>query len=338
MPIPFILGAIGVGAGLFGAKKAYDAHETNGRAERMNRRANYMIDTAKEKLEQSRKKCQKSLEKLGRKKLDALEYGIVPFVNAFEKIHNVDFRESAGLNEMRKLKITKQELAQMKKMGSLVESVGSGAAGGVAAGSLAALGAYGAAMTFGAASTGAAISGLAGAAATNATLAFLGGGSLAVGGLGMAGGMAVLGGLVAGPALAVMGLVLGSKAEENLENARSNIAEAEKIEEQCKTAGAMCNSIKQRCDLFSKALEPMTCQFKEAVVALEEIVEKRSNASGVANYGKFTKKEKECVAASAALAKSIKSILDTPILNEDGSMTSESEEMAQTFIEQNEED
>ena len=45
------------------------------------------------------------------------------------------------------------------------------------------------------ASTGTSIASLSGAAATNATLAFFGGGSLAAGGLGMAGGTAVLGGL-----------------------------------------------------------------------------------------------------------------------------------------------
>jgi hypothetical protein len=42
-------------------------------------------------------------------------------------------------------------------------------------------------MMLGAASSGTAISSLAGAAATNATLAAIGGGSLAAGGLGMAG-------------------------------------------------------------------------------------------------------------------------------------------------------
>lgn len=52
-------------------------------------------------------------------------------------------------------------------------------------------------MAFGAASTGTAISSLSGAAATNATLAWLGGGSLAAGGGGMAAGTAVLGTITA---------------------------------------------------------------------------------------------------------------------------------------------
>lgn len=58
-----------------------------------------------------------------------------------------------------------------------------------------------------AASTGTAISSLSGAAATNATLAWFGGGSIASGGLGIAGGTAVLGGLIVIPAVIITGLI-----------------------------------------------------------------------------------------------------------------------------------
>ena len=43
MPLPFILGGLAVGAGLFGAKKAYDAHETNKRADRINNKASNSV-------------------------------------------------------------------------------------------------------------------------------------------------------------------------------------------------------------------------------------------------------------------------------------------------------
>lgn len=89
--------------------------------------------------------------------------------------------------------------------------------------------AYGAAQALAVASTGTAIASLSGAAATNATLAFFGGGSLAAGGLGMAGGTVVLGGLVAGPALLVMGFVAGHAAKKELEKARTNKAEAQQV-------------------------------------------------------------------------------------------------------------
>lgn len=81
----------------------------------------------------------------------------------------------------------------------LVGGVG-GAAAGAAVGGAAAYGTFMAAVSFGTASTGAAISGLSGVAATNAALALLGGGTLAAGGAGVAGGMLLLTGLVAAPA------------------------------------------------------------------------------------------------------------------------------------------
>lgn len=328
MPIPFIIGAAAIGAGLFGAKKAYDAHETNERAERINRSAERSVDEAKAKLENSRNACQKSLEYLGAAKLAVLNDAVMPFVRSFKKIHHVDLRNSEGLDELSKFNISKDELAEMEEMGSLAESMVSGAVGGVAAGALTALGAYGAATTLGVASTGAAIAGLSGVAATNATLAFLGGGSLAAGGLGMAGGMAVLGGLVAGPALAVMGFVLNSKAEENLENARANRAEAEKIVAQCETACTMCDSIKSRCDLFTEALNKLKSQLKAAVLTVEGIVSRYEDGSGKADFRKFSSDEQNSLAAACSLAKSVKSILDTPILKENGELTSESENMA----------
>jgi hypothetical protein len=73
------------------------------------------------------------------------------------------------------------------------------AAKGASLGTAAGIGAWGLASTFGTASTGTAIYGLSGAAASHATLAWFGGGALAAGGSGMAGGIVVLGGLVALP-------------------------------------------------------------------------------------------------------------------------------------------
>ncbi|MBU1357667.1 MAG: hypothetical protein KKC79_13985 [Gammaproteobacteria bacterium] len=74
-------------------------------------------------------------------------------------------------------------------------SVGVGSAASGALG----LGSWVLVSSLGSASTGAAIGGLSGVAATNATLAWFGGGALATGGAGMAGGAAVLGGIIALP-------------------------------------------------------------------------------------------------------------------------------------------
>lgn len=88
----------------------------------------------------------------------------------------------------------KSELVAAKKS---VMSAGSGVAAGAAVASVAPTAAIWIASTFGTASTGTAISSLSGAAATNAALAWIGGGTLATGGGGIASGTAFL--ALAGP-------------------------------------------------------------------------------------------------------------------------------------------
>lgn len=96
---------------------------------------------------------------------------------------------------------------------------------GVSAGIGTAVGTWALISTYGAASTGTAIASLSGAAATNATLAWLGGGSLAAGGGGIAAGSAVLGGIVAIPALAITGLFSHLKANKKIKEIEEKIYE-----------------------------------------------------------------------------------------------------------------
>ncbi len=99
-------------------------------------------------------------------------------------------------------------------MAYLSQVAGAGAAGGAAAFAV-----YGGVMSLAAASTGTPIAALSGAAAYNATMAAIGGGSLAAGGLGIAGGAMVLGGVVAAPILAVAGWAYNAHAEKALSHA-----------------------------------------------------------------------------------------------------------------------
>ena len=83
-------------------------------------------------------------------------------------------------------------IEQRKALETSATSAGAGVAAGAAVASMAPTAAMWVATTFGTASTGTAISALSGAAATNAALAWLGGGALAAGGGGMAAGHALL--------------------------------------------------------------------------------------------------------------------------------------------------
>lgn len=317
MPLPFILGALAVGAGAVGVKKGIDAHEKNNQAKRIYNRAESMYNNTKNKVEQSRKSANDSLQQLGKMKLHVMGNNINRFIKAFEQLRNVELTQSLGIDELKYL--SKDEWKQMKKMVDFSFNMTSGAVQGSIAGGLAALGAYGGAMTFGVASTGAAISGLAGAAATNATLAFLGGGSLAAGGFGMAGGAVVLGGLVAGPALAILGFTMNSKAEENLENARSQRAKVEKYCEEMKVIVDSCNKITERTDMFTDLLKRLNILFGEITYQLECVISKSGK-----DYRYYSNDDKNIVRISCAVAKAVKTVIDTPILTKEGNVDSRS--------------
>lgn len=215
-----IAGGVAVAAAI-GGKKAYDAYKDKDEAEKVNKDAQTLYNNAKAELDKERLSTQKSLEDLGKLKFELYQNKIIPFQDIFSKIINLP--ERVQLNGKTKELATEKELFKMKELNlELKELVGAGITA-LGAGGLTGLAAYGGVATFGAASTGTAISALSGAIATNATLAWFGGGALGVGGLGMAGGVAVLGGIVAAPVLAIGGLILASKAEEAKENAYSNL-------------------------------------------------------------------------------------------------------------------
>ena len=325
MPLPLLAwAAIGV-TGLFGAGKTVKAVMDNSEANDVNDRANSIVSKAKKHITKAKEASGSSLQALGGKKAFVLNNGIKFFLDEFSKLKNVDFSQTEGLEEISKFVLDKHNLTGLREMSDFAGSIVGGTITGAGAGALTALGAWGGATLLASASTGTAIATLSGAAATNATLAFFGGGSLAVGGLGMAGGAAVLGGLVAAPALAVLGLFMGSSASKNLNNAYSNLSEAKKFREEMNTAAVMCNGIRRRAYMFERLLIRLDSLMYQAVNGMRSAI----NAKGV-DYRKFSPDEKKNVAAAASLAKAVKTLLDTPILTEEGKLTGESLSIADT--------
>ena len=322
MPLPLLFIGIAAATGLAGAGKTVKAVVDNTNADKINTAANEGVDNARKRLEQQRGAVAQSLEKLGEEKLQILAGTVTSFVSAFEKIKNIDFTSSVGLEELEKLHIDQKDFEELKELGNFAIQVAGGVTAGAAGGALTAIGAYGAAQTFAAASTGTAIASLSGAAATNATLAFFGGGSLAAGGLGMAGGMMVLGGLVAGPALLVMGLITGAKSQEKLDQALINKAQAEEIMEALHVASDQCSAIRRRAYLFYSLLAHLDTYLLPLVWQMEDIIAKEGT-----DYRTYSPESKKAIMAAASNAGSVKAVLDVPILTDDGSLTEQSGEI-----------
>ena len=216
MPLPFILAGAALASAAYGAKKGYDGYQSHSEADTIVTDAKQRYDEKREVFDEHERATTMALEVLGKQELE-IGQRIGEFKVLADKLQQ---QINAGRENKLKVNIPKHKLQEIEEYSYTAVGVLGTVAGAGSAGVAAGFAVYGGVMALGAASTGTAISSLAGAAATNATLAAIGGGSLATGGLGMAGGTAILGAAVAGPVLAIAGWAYNSHGEEALRNAR----------------------------------------------------------------------------------------------------------------------
>ena len=215
--IPVIIGGAALISAALGAKKGAKAISDIKKARRIADDAHSRGQRALANLEQKRSHVTSEADSYGRilvacrrdifgrfvRFLEALgQRGSMQAIEALEKVHITPV-------QIRELKVATIEAHRVAT--GAVSMIGASA--GASAGTTSLIG------LLGTASTGTAISSVTGVAATNATLAWLGGGSLAAGGGGMALGTLVLGGITFAPAVLVGGLVLASRGRKALTEA-----------------------------------------------------------------------------------------------------------------------
>ena len=184
--------------------------------------------------------------------------------------------------------VTHIEEAAKKVSRNAGAGVTAGVAAGVGVATFAPSAAMAIATTFGTASTGAAISGLSGVAATNAALAWLGGGAMAAGGSGMVAGQALLalagpvGWTIGGTTLVASGLYARSRNRELADDA---VAERVQVDFQ------IAELVAAKMDISH--LITLTKKHSDGVVSLLEKLEE----SAPSDYSEFSSTEKELLAA-----------------------------------------
>ena len=336
MPIPFILAGAAALAGVTGLYKGGKAVVNNNKAKEMVADAQSLYESAKENLDYQRNITSKDLDTLGRTKLDSWSNDIGTFVKTFKEFKNVELQGNVNLNEKLKMKVDStgnfknMEIASLKatevvKAG--VSTLGAGALAGIAS--------YGGAMMFASASTGTAIATLSGAAATNATLAWFGGGSLAAGGLGMAGGTAVLGGIVAGPILAVAGFIMAAKSEENLSNAKKTYSEAKLAAEKMDTMTDFMSKVSDISNNYNSFISEFTQRYKTVLNNLNQIysitkeeqkglfINKLRSIFGLGykvDFRKLSLDQQKYLQFSWLMTQVLYAVLTAPILTQDGDL------------------
>ena len=313
MPLPLILmGGAAVISAVYGAKKGVDAYSDTKKASGLREDASDLLSHAERDLKQERSRCAGTLEELGRLKFETWDVDLGRFCSLFERLRNVELVGAPGLGE---ITWSDEELGEMRKLSGYASEVVSGGLAAVGSGALVGMATYGGATMFATASTGTAISTLSGVAATNATLAWFGGGALSAGGLGMAGGMAVLGGIVAAPVLAVGGAVLAAKAREDLAEAKRDHALAKKNTSEMNSAEAVVRGIRevanQYIEIISEIVERVRPTLDRLAIAIAEYG---------TNFARYPDDAKRDVYLAVQFAQCLKALLEAPILQPDGSL------------------
>ncbi len=170
------------------------------------------------------------------------------------------------------------------------------------------------------ASTGVAISGLTGVAAESATLAWLGGGSLAAGGGGMALGATALNFVTIGPSLLVGGLLLNGKGEKALTSANAYKADV-----------GVAVAKHRAFEGILKAVDNRVAELRDILQAL---VERADAAFSDLDAREFdSARDVEAFQLAVALAVATKDVVNTPALDEKGALNSETERIVVTYKE-----
>ncbi len=183
MPLPFILGGLVLVAAGYGVKKGLDAKSSNDEAKDLFKKAEERLEETKKRVESAESGYKNALMRLGEKKLHVISRGVSRFVEHFNQLkgHQFFVKDSDMQDLHKQVSVAQNFSKQLNASGMSEES----AIGGMFAG----FGSLG--------------------ISSFTTGAMLGGG-LTMGGLA---GMAVFGGLVTGPALAILGAMSTDEME-----------------------------------------------------------------------------------------------------------------------------
>ena len=294
---------------LSGVGRVLKSPFTYAEANRIIKDAENDIEFAQLKLEQKRMHLQKRIERVGKKKIDYAA-NLLPYVSEI-------MREIRGNLNFTKTEVSQDALYSFENITlPTLDRVSTGANELIKTGfkmasasALTYAGAIGFAHMFGAASTGTAISVLNGAAASNATLAwFGGGGSIIAGGSGMTAGAIVLGSIAIAPALIIGAVKFAAHAEKKLTEAHEFRAKIDVEIEKINSMIEIVDSLEMHFNQFADVLDALANRLEKSVKHLYSVYKGNSDDELV----------KTLFYQSVILTKAVKKNLEIDLTKRDG--------------------
>ncbi|GAA7247286.1 hypothetical protein HpBGD82_05620 [Helicobacter pylori] len=223
MPLPFILAGVAIAAAGYGVKKGIDALDADCEADEFIKKAESLKEEATKKAESAQSDCKLAFARFGEKKLRVLSHSVSNFLNHFHRLKRSTITIE-GIN----MQDIQRQVSDARNL--LNQLNANGIDGDSAPGVIAGFGSLG--------------------ISSFTTGAILGGG-LAASGLA---GMAVLGGLVAGPALAILGAVRADDMEEKLENAKAYCSQVEAAVKKADVVIDNLQAVRKMAELFTRQI------------------------------------------------------------------------------------
>ncbi len=268
MPLPFILAGVAIAAAGYGFKKSIDASDTADEINIVIKKANDLKEKAIKKAELVESDCKNALMRLGKKKLHVQSYSMSSFVKEFNQLKGREFVvKVADMQDLCKQVSNSQNLfSQLNTNGMTDESIIEK-------------------MFIGYGSLG----------VSSFTTGAIMGGGLAASGLA---GMAVFGGIIAGPALAILGSVRADDMEEKLENAKAYYSQVEAAAKKADVMIDNLRSVEKMADLFTRQITKIDTLFFS--LAQEAIAMMKKHHYDTSRYNQ-KEKDQLCVTVSTLM-------------------------------------
>ncbi|WRA23987.1 glycine zipper family protein [Helicobacter pylori] len=316
MPLPFILGGLALAAAGYGVKKGIDALDTDCEADEFIKKAESLKEEATKKAESAESDCKRAFMRFGEKKLHVLSHTVSNFLDHFHRLERSRIIiEGINMQDIEDQVSDAQKITNQYREVDFLDVTGTLGAG-VLGGVLAAYGAYAGVGMLASTAGGVAIAELSGVAATNATLAWLGGGALSVGGFGMVGGMAVIGGVGAAPVIAILGALSAAKMEKKLEDAKAYCSQVEAAVKKADVVIDNLQAVRKMADLFTRQITKFDALFFS--LSQETIATMRKH-----NYdtSRYNQKEKDQLSVTVSTLMTLSAFLKAPIMDEHQKLT-----------------
>ncbi|MFP6213293.1 sortase [Helicobacter pylori] len=284
MPLPFILGGLALVAAGYGVKKGIDALDADCEADEFIKKAEVLKEEATKRLESAQSDCKLAFARFGEKKLRVLSHSVSNFLDHFHQLkHSRITIEGINMQDIqRQVSDARNLLNQLNANG-----IDGDSAPGV-------------------------IAGCVGLGASSFTTGAILGGGLAVSGLA---GMAVIGGLVAGPALAILGALSADEMEKKREDAKAYLSQ---VKAAVKKADAMIDkmidniqAVRKMADLFTRQITKLDALFFS--LSQDAIATMKKHHYDTSRYDQ---EEKDQLCVTVSTLSSLSAFLKVPIMDE----------------------